>query len=77
MSRVFPYIIINHSVLHTAPILINLFSKWELFYIPIINVCIHTLEDLITKDTFELEGTGPVFRKELEEVINEIKLEVQ
>ncbi|WP_082786579.1 DNA-directed RNA polymerase subunit alpha C-terminal domain-containing protein [Sporosarcina psychrophila] len=37
---------------------------------------IHTLEDLITKDTFELEGTGPVFRKELEEVINEIKLEV-
>ncbi|QNK89466.1 hypothetical protein H7992_07315 [Sporosarcina sp. resist] len=37
---------------------------------------IHTLEDLITKDTFELEGTGPVFRKELEEVIYEIKLEV-
>ncbi|AMQ06372.1 MULTISPECIES: DNA-directed RNA polymerase subunit alpha C-terminal domain-containing protein [Sporosarcina] len=38
---------------------------------------IHTLEDLITEDTFELECTGPIFRKELEEVIDEIILEVQ
>lgn len=37
---------------------------------------IHTLEDLITEDTFELEGTGPVLRKELKEVIYEIRQEV-